>query len=408
MSKNISQEALGLEVGYSRSGIYQLESGNQSCPSNIQWAIKKALGVENIPFTEPERESFRDKLYFLYDLISNNKLDEAKEEWDKLSVITHLPCDKELNALYNLFQVRSLLKQNDVETARTILADLQSSMSEFDNELKHLYYINIGTLCCRDKKYKDGLDSYLKARELMTGGFEENQWLFYNIAYCLSKLGYVFSTITFIEDNCNLRSNGQTTLPSFAMEHLLAKNYLKTNHIRKAKKLFTNCLEKARNEDDELLIGLVLVDFSNLYRKCQDWGTALDYIDNAFCYLQKGSTHYLEAFYQKILCHIEMGNFPLSEALLKEGKELAQNNKIYSILFESLGHLITLNEDKSMKYLEKVAITYFLGAYAKDTALDYCNILQEQYAKRGTLKKQLYVEKIIAGIYKDMLEGGLI
>jgi len=406
--KNVSQEMLGMEIGCSRAGVYQLESGKQSCSSSVQWEIKRALGVEGLPFTEFERKSFRDKLYFCNKLIDEGNFIEAKDGLEKLSVIVFLPCDWELNALYNLFYIRLLLKLNDVEAATAILTDLNQLAPEFDNELNHFYYFNKGTVCSKSGNYKDALDCYLKSRDFMKGGFEENQWLFYNIAYCLSKLSYVFSTIVFIENGYPFQAAEQHTLTSFALEHILAKNYLVAGHVKKAKKLLANCLEKAKSKDDKMLISLILVDFGHLYRINQDWCTAVEYIEDALNYLQKGSVSYLEALYQKVRCHIGMGNFPVCKTLLQEGHELSQSNKIYAVLFEALDHLMTLNDDKSMSYIEDVAIPLLLEVSAKTTALDYCKILQKHYSKKGTLKKQLSIEKIVAGIYEDMLEGGVI
>ena len=79
-SMKMSQEALAQKINYSRSSVYQLESGRQPCSSSTLFEIKQALGVEDLPFTEPERNSFRHKLFSLQKLIRNNEFDEAKEE----------------------------------------------------------------------------------------------------------------------------------------------------------------------------------------------------------------------------------------------------------------------------------------------------------------------------------------
>jgi len=91
---------------------------------------------------------------------------------------------------------------------------------------------------------------------------------------------------------------------------------------------------------------------------------------------------------------------------LLKGIELSGNDKTYYILFESLGHLMTPNESKSIKYLESVAIPH-LKANVKIVALEFCEFLLKHYEKKGTLKQISNMQNIANHIYKDILEGGV-
>jgi len=407
--KKFSQEKLGRLINYDRATISNIETGKLECPTDIRWAIKEALGLSDLPITDKERERFKEKLYDLNDLISAHKFDDAEKELDKLSVITRVPIDVELNAFYSLFKARLLLKLNDVESARAILLALESSVDEFDNDFMHLYYYNRGTLSHKYARYREALDFYLKAHELMKGGFKENQWLHYNIAACISGLGHVVNTITFIENCCKFSSDNQIVVTELMIDDLLALSYIKLGNMRIAKKLLKKCLVKAKSNNNERFIGIILVHYGYLYCRKKDWDTAISYLNEAFGYLQKDDLMYLEALYQKIWCLIHLECYSACSNLLSEGKELAKGNEDYSILFESLSHLITLNTKESIEYLETVTVPHLVRFSANVVALDYCKILKKNYEKRkGTLKKLLEIEKTMNSLYRNMLDGSIV
>jgi len=94
--------------------------------------------------------------------------------------------------------------------------------------------------------------------------------------------------------------------------------------------------------------------------------------------------------------------------LLVEGKKLSQESKKYTILFESLEHQMTPNDEKSINYLETIALPYFLEMSANHTALYYCEFLREHYEKKGLQKKTLQMTEIARTIYIKMLKGGML
>jgi len=406
-AKGLSQEELALKISYDRTKLSRIEVGKSECPDDIQRAIKEALCIEEMPFTETERESFKDKLYLWCGFMEEQQLDKSKQMQERLSVITFLPIDSELNSLYRLFAIRLLLLQNNNKLAKETLMALEPDLDRFNNEIMYHYYYTKGSLACKHNQNKNGLRFYLRAKELMKGGFKENLPLHYDIATCLSNLGHVLSAIIFLEEALTLYPDNHAALSRSLVESLLAASYIQIGRFSKAKKLLKECLIKAEIDDKQQLLGSIFNNYGYLYRRTKDWNTAIGFFDDALLYLQKESKGYLDALYQKTKCLIELGIFHKCKVLLSEGRDLSKKDKTYSILFESLSLLMSPNKSNLIDYIENVTVPH-LKSYSKIAALEYCEFLLEQYEMEGNLQQVLRLESIMMHIYKEVYEEDLL
>lgn len=408
-AKGVSQVRLAESISYSAPRLSQIENGESPCQPDVLIAIKKALNLEGVPLYDLERQGFKDKLYRWYDLINDSDLGKAKTMQGKLSDITYLPFDTELNLLYNLFRCKLLLVENNIEAAKAILENFSSALDELSNEISYHYYYNMGTLNYKDAQRKEALEFYLKAKEFMIYGFEGNASLHLNIATCLSVLGFVVSSILFLEEDVReLYSSGRTTIPVGHIDSLIALGFIELGQLPKAKKLLEKCHKRAINTDDEALLGVVLHNFGYLYRRAGDWNMSMEYLKQALAHFREGSLEYLDSLYQKALCFIEMKGFSSCAELLEEGKRISIGNKSYQVLFKSVECLLSPNDNKSIEYLDTVTIPYFLEIGENLKVLYYCEFLREHYEKKGIVKKAGQMSEIARKIYQDMHHGGVI
>jgi len=237
---------------------------------------------------------------------------------------------------------------------------------------------------------------------------EGNAQLHFNIASCLAKLGFITSSILFLEDIRKLHSNVHATIPELSIDSMIALGFIQLGQLPKAKKLLEKCYKEVVNTNNEALLGIISHNFGCLYRKASDWNMSLEYLTKASAYFSKGSSHYLENLYQRARCLVDMKCSSACTELLEEGTQLSKGNKSYSILFESVRCLISHNDNKSIEYLETVTMPYFLEIGENMTALDYCEFLREHYEKKCVVKKSGQMSEIARKIYKDMHDGGVM
>jgi len=415
-ARKLTQEQVGAFVKYTGSNISFIESGRITCDPEILPTIRKFLKVDKMPLFESERPSFKYELSKLYNHTSEREFEAANEIKKKLADIIYLPFDQELIALYELFICRLLLGEKKDEEAKAILNKYAPIEDEFTDELKYYYYNILGTLRFRVADYKEALAFYLKSQKLIKDDYDGIEPVYLNISTCLSRLGYTVSSVMFLEDIEKI-SKGRANFTGLHRDHKLAIEYINLGHLRRAKDLLDKCYinvkkvidEKTSNNltDYKIMYGAILHNYGCLYFKAADWNMAIKYLDQALDYFERKSVYYLDVLCTKILCLIEMECPSKCRGLVAEGRELSQGNKYYTIMLESLEHLTTPNDIKSINYIETITLPYFLEIQDNISALYYCEFLRKQFEKKELSTKALQMSEIARTIYKDKVEGGV-
>lgn len=414
-TKKISQRWLASQLSITGARLSQLELGESSgfgeVNSDTFVSIRTLLGVEELPLNEFERESYKEKLLELDNLTSSRNFKEAKELRDKLAIITFAPFDEELNVLFNLYDCRLSILHGDADGAEKTLNRLAHRYQKhFKQEQWHLYYRNKASICIARKQHHDAL-------ELMTKAFELRSLTKPDIGLHLSMgmrcyyVGMLRSSIMYMEKALELCESLENNTFERSINIMLVRSYIGLNDLADAKKLLDKLYEQAKNSDDRQFICDVLTYYSYMYRCAGSYSTSHGYSNEAMIYTEKKGTRYLEILYHKARCYLAEGGYTACSKLLEEGMRLSEDDENYTILFESLGHLMTLKNDESLKYLETVAIPHLLNEEpVYTTALDYCEILQKHYEQKsiGTIKKALEIEKIITHILRRHLRKGEI
>ena len=401
-AKGVTQEALAIEINYGRTALGDVERGTAQCDLGTLMAIKTALDIQGLPLFEEERKGFLNRLYLWNNIISECNFDQAKQAEKDFSRIKHLPFDLELNAFYSIFSSRLMLGEEKFELAANVLVEVEQILDTTNNDLMYWYYNASGALAFHNKQCKKALDLYIKAYNIMKGGFEENKFLHYNIARCLSDLGYFTNVIMFMDNVCNFDASEQANIIDFEANSLLALNCIKWGYFKRASKLLEKCLLRAEKNKNEHSIGSILHNFGYMYRKTKSWAIALHYFDEAFMYLPEGTDDYLGNLYQKTSCLVDMGAYAQCLPLILEGKKLSETSELYTILFQSLEHLATPNENASLQYLETHAIPYLLNMSINEIALEYSDFLRKYYEKNGGQKKHLKMSEISRNIHENV------
>ena len=407
--RGMSQEDLGRIVPMSSTAISEIESGKRENPStDIVWAIQVALKLENVPFTEQERKEYEKKLFEFRDLIVVRELDEAKIMQKGLSDILLMPFNPDLRDWYNLIYCKLLLKLSKNKEAEKIMEALDIEKYKDDNRFMYNYFYNKGALSYSNAEYKQAYDFFDTARKYMQDGFEQNAELHYALASCEAALGHFNRANKFLVRGRKLYSGDKITVPELAVDSLIAVLYIRTGDFEEAKKMLDKYYKKAVFVRDKYYIGAALLDYGYLYEQAGYYARAIEYLDQAFEYFEKGSRNYKEMMYRKGRCLIGLGRYVPCNLLIADGKKLSEGDKKYTILFKSLECLASLTNPDSVKYLENIAIPSLLEIGNKTATLDYCEVLLKHFENQGAryMKRTLYLSEIVRNIYKDILRGG--
>ena|GEM_PF-547821 len=413
MATNCIQEDLAAGLGCTKSKISKIESEDRDYSDEDIAAAKKFLGVEKAPFTKKEAKAFKQQLYRWRDLIKNRLTDEARKKQEDLKVITKLPFEPDLNMLYRMFEIKltlteALVVKTNVALAEEMLLSESLLIEEATDENIHHFHYNMGTLHIYKSDFKTALKYYLKACEYEADVLEKDISLNVNLAICYSMLGkYALAISMFEEAYPHFDYNRNSSIRTY-IDSSLAINYIRIGQVSRAKRLLDKCLLEAPGGDGKFFLSASYHNYGCACWKSKDYEEAISYFDRADEYFGKGDKFYIENVYWKIRCLINLRKGSKAKLLLSEVKPYIEEDRHHLLIFESLSHLLSINDDASIDFIEKKTIPYLVEKYEYYRAIDYCEVLKSKFTKwsnKGYKRRLLDLTVIICKITDEITFG---
>ena len=405
---NCTQKDLAAILGCARPTISRIENGDWDYSDADIAVAKKFFGVEKAPFTIKELKDFKERLYRWKDLIRNRQLDEARKNKNELMIITKLPFEQDLNTLYKMFEIRLVLAEANVALAEELLLSEKSLIEEATEENQHHFNYNMGSLYVFKGDFKIALQYYLKARSLEISVLEEDVFLNFNLAMCYSMLGKYTLAIGTIEEVYDLIDLNKGSRMQTYVNSLLAINYVFVGQATRAKRILDKALSVALSNTNKMYIGAALHNYGCACLELKNYQGAINYFDRVFEYHEIGDKFYMENMYWKVYCLIQLKEVPKAKMLLSETKPLTEGNEYYTLIFESLSHLLTINDDASIDFIEQKTIPYLIEKYEYYRALNYCKMLENKFTiwiNNGYKKRLAELVAIIRKITDEITFG---
>ena len=406
-SRKYTQEALASALNCSKSKISKVEAGELEYSKEDIRILKKFFEIENAPFSVEEQLVFRQRLYKWKGLIRNAFIEEARRNQERFSVVTEIPCTSTLSMLYKMFEVRLALKERNPKLAEKMMAEFEHDLEDADQEIMHHYFYNKGSVYLFKRDFNNALKYYIKAREIEEYALERDVGLHFNIALCYSELGkYALAISTIEREQFSFDySNISIVLPY--INSILAVNYMRIGQVTLAKQLLEESLAEAISLEGKHFICIAKHYYACVCIGAREYDTALEYFDQFFECHEEKDTYYFENMYFKIRCLIAAQKKSIAKPLLYKALTLAEGNEFYTLAFESLSHMLSINNDSSIEFIGQKTIPYLIEKYDYYKALDFCELLIAVYEKRsrGYKFRSLELTAIMLDIVKRMYLG---
>jgi len=408
--KGVIQSSLADALYCDVSRISEIERGKKEYTDEQITTLRTLLDIEDVPLTEAEMKKFRKRFYVWRDLIRERRIAEAKELHCELSVISKLPFEEELNLMYKMFEASQRLRQDDaadnLSAIKEMLDECEPLIEKAPEEIKHYFYCNKGFYSIFIGDNKESVKYYSIAINTKDGGYDKEPAAYYNLGLGYTNLGNAVRAISILLKAYNLFDHKRTTMFGLAINNTLATNYIRTNQVELALKVLYETLDKASELSDKAYLDITLHNIGCTYLQSGEYEKSVQYFDSAFLHIEKSNDLYLENFYAKIHTLIVAKNKSLYFPLLLKAKRLAQGSDHYTLLFESLSHLLTLKKAESIEFIEGKTMPYLLGEHDYYKALNFCDVLYADHIKNNRGKKASDITTLKVDILAKILFGG--
>ncbi|MCL2753201.1 MAG: helix-turn-helix transcriptional regulator [Defluviitaleaceae bacterium] len=410
----MSQYELAEAILSNQARISRIEKGLDSYTKEEIMILKKLLGIEGMPLTDFEFESFKETLHYWLGFIRAGRMDEASKLREELSVVINIePYDEELPTLFRLFEVSYLLVEGNLEDAEEKLEIVEQSLRTMNEECLFYYNSRMGSLHAMRRDPEKALSYYEKAFKISEQSKDffprDIEILYYNIAMCYLDLEVTSRTIVFLNKIRRKRSEDNRTNHSLGVDLVLAITYYKIGMYDEAEKILNNCHTRAYGTGNKLFTGLSLYHLGIIHKFLKKWKKAIEYFNEALDTFEENTHYHAWALYNKIRCKVEVDKLFDLERELNEIELSLEGKENYSIFLKSLKHIIHLNRNitlynsKAAEYIENTTIPYLVKNSNRLEALDLYRLLIRHFERTSKQKKTSEARKAMLEIYERMV-----
>ena len=405
-----TQETFGELIGTSKSTVARYES---QAPQHAKFVysdedieyIKEKLGIKGAPLREDEYGPFKRKMYSWIDAMREDNDERARILHEELHVAVYLLFYPELMLLYFLFEIKWLLRNEDLRKAEEKMKLVEIKLENVSTEVLFEYYYTSGTMYFYKGDYEKALEFYKAANNYEIDSFDRGEMLSFNIAICYTELGRCISAISSLERVYNRSSHERANVTWLSMANTLALNCMKIGNTVTAKQIFGRALPEAEIIGNDYYSGRTLHNLGCVFVAEKNFKKALEYFTKAATYIENDDNFFLENLFYKAFCLTVLGR-PESRDIIAEGESLSlkKEDEYYTLLFQTLYFLPNLSVEKYRDTIEQKTIPYLEGKHQYFKATLFCEQLRGYYTKITRKMKIFETESILHRLLMSLLK----
>ena len=411
-AKGLSLDNVAYAIKHDKSYVSRLERGELKISDENLVKIKKFLEITNAPLLEHELKIFRERLLTLNDMLAAGRTSEVQTLWDDMAIILTLPYEKELCVLYKITGARLQLKKIAIPMSSAeqlagpiaLLDEVEGEIDQASDAARFLYHRFRGTVYTFVGNAREAIKHFMTALEHNNHEVKPCAAMYVLIGEAYNTLGKPYDTIKYIEQAEREYKTDRASIVQMGIPMNLASAYMQIKNYKKAKPLLEESINQSNILELKPLHGCAHINMAFLYYKLGDNKKAQDHCNQALECLEDVPYYYAIALATKGLSLIKTKDYAACEKIIEKGLSMTSGIQSLKMSFESLKHLMNLNNMESTNYLEDTALPFFKKGSGSDKqfALALCNELEAHYKKKRVKTKALGISHIMREIYEDM------
>jgi len=410
-AKGLSIENLANAANVNISTISRIESGAMQYNDEMLNAIVKYMEIENAPFAEHEIEAYKNRIWVISELITTNRITEARAAYDGLFPVTKLPYEHDLILLYTMTEAKFLSRDNNMSAFEEKIKAADAFLDGASNEALILYHRNRGFLYYARGDHKNAIKQYLLTTDIESTIFPAEAGVYLNIGVLYFYVGKANLATNYVEHAKLLYNHDRTNISGPMMDDILVACYQAMGQHGKAKKLLNKCLVSAKSVGNALTIGSVTCNLGYAYGIGGEYKKGLELFEQGLEYLKDYDEQYKTGLYSKTSLLIIAKKYDDAKEAIALGKSLSKDDEMFTIMFEALECHMALQSlqknNAAAEYISNVAIPYLKNGSVtyRQAAIELCDSLEAYYKKHRNTKMTMATAAVTRDIYKEMFMG---
>lgn len=339
----------------------------------------------------------KEKLKEWYEAIVFKDKEKARTLKDELLEQKETHENHHLYIFFELFRIRYLLIENEVEKAYKVWKDIKQHRDTFDEEMEFYYHVHSGLLNYYRNNFGQSYQSLMEAKNhssSITVHLEnwEMSDLFYLLALSTSQANHTSASVFYVDQALEIYQARYDLEKSADCHILQGINYSKLKNYAKSLENYYTARKIALQTYNRNQLNLIYINIGNLESLLGNHQSAIKNYENSLKFNDLDSIykqHYLlTTIHSLIVEHYRIDDFEGCLEWVKKGeKELEETSfESYKLHF-NFYKLSISKDDKLIDYLENELIPYFLERKDHVYIIRYSMVLADLLERKRLYKK---------------------
>ncbi|MFC7062492.1 helix-turn-helix domain-containing protein [Halobacillus seohaensis] len=359
----------------------------------------------------------KEKLKEWYEAIVFKRHEDARELRDELVQQKNTLENHQMYIFFELFRIRYLLLESEVEKAYETWENLRHHKDSFDEKMEFYYHLITGLIKYYKGDFNDSYQELMEAKNYSSSIVIES-WetsdLFYLLALSTSQANHISASIFYADQALEMYQSHYDLSKSADCHIVRGINYSRLKNYAKSLENFHLARKIALQTNNRNQLNLVYINIGTLESRLMNHKTAIESYITSLKYNDLDSTFkqdfLLNTLHSLVLEHYRLGdNKGCLEWIHKGAQELTKYPSLtYEIHFSFYKKII--NDDPSLsEFLENKVIPHFQEKKDHIYIIRYSMFLADLLEKQRMYKKSSsYLRLAIQLLNKHSQLGGIL
>ncbi|MCP3031001.1 helix-turn-helix domain-containing protein [Halobacillus sp. A1] len=360
----------------------------------------------------------KEKLKEWYEAIVFKRKDEAKLLRDELLQQKNSLGSHQLYIFYELFSIRYLLLENEVEEAYETWGNLRQHKDTFDDEMEFYYHLITGLVKYYQAHFNEAFQELMEAKNYSSSteleGWEVSD-LYYLLALSTSQANHTSASVFYADQALEIFQSHYDLTKSADCHIVQGINYSRLKNFAKSLENFHLARKIALQTNNNVQLRLVYLNIGTLESGLENHQSAINNYKNSLEYNKESTSTFdhmelLTTIHSLVIENYKLGDYSGCLKWIDIGEEKLRNFPAQAYEYHFIFYRKVINQENDLiEFVEADVIPYFQSKKEHIYIIRYSMFLADQLEKQRMYKKSSsYLRLAIQLLNKHSQLGGIL